>query len=76
MYQPGGTPRTRHPDPRVGEDGTVQNDDARHDQLTTAPKATDADAAPRIDVDTSEPGVRKITIRDDAAVRPGNPDED
>ena len=54
----------------------MQNDDARHDQLTTAPKATEADAAPRIDVDRSEAGVRKITIRDDAAVRPGTPDED
>jgi len=45
--------------------------DARRDQLTTAPAATEEDAAPRIDVDASEPGVRKVTIRDDAAVRPG-----
>jgi len=52
----------------------VTKDDDRHDQLTTAPKATAADAAPRIDVDTSEPGVRRIEIRDDAAVRPGAED--
>lgn len=52
----------------------MTKDDDRHDQLTTAPKATEADAAPRIDVDTSEPGVRRIEIRDDAAVRPGAED--
>lgn len=52
----------------------MTKDDARHDQLTTAPAATEADAAPRIDVDTSEPGVRRIEIRDDAAVRPGAED--
>lgn len=45
--------------------------DARHDQLTTAPAATDDDASPRIDVDTSEPGVRRVEVRDDAQVRPG-----
>jgi hypothetical protein len=45
--------------------------DARRDQLTTAPSATEEDAAPRIEVDTTEPGVRRITVRDDAAVRPG-----
>lgn len=54
----------------------MQKDHARHDQLTTAPKATEADAAPRIDVDTSEAGVRRISVRDDAAVRPGTGDED
>ncbi|MFJ4036615.1 multidrug transporter [Microbacterium sp. NPDC090007] len=45
-------------------------DENRHDQLTTAPKATEADAAPRIDV-TEHDGVTRIDIRDDAAVRPG-----
>lgn len=45
--------------------------DAREDQLTTAPAATEEDAAPRVDVDTSEPGVRRVAVRDDAAVRPG-----
>lgn len=42
----------------------------RHDQLTSAPDATEADAAPRIDV-TEHDGVTRIDIRDDAAVRPG-----
>jgi hypothetical protein len=52
----------------------VTKDDDRRDQLTTAAAATEADAAPRIDVDTSEPGVRRISVRDDAAVRPGGED--
>ena len=47
----------------------------RKDQLTTAPAATEEDAAPRIDVDTREPGVRRITVRDDADVRPGGADD-
>lgn len=42
----------------------------RHDQLTTAPKSTEADAAPRFDV-TKRDGVTRIDVRDDAAVRPG-----
>ena len=46
----------------------------RRDQLTTAPAATPADAAPRIEVDTSEPGVRRIGVRSDAQVRPGGAD--
>ena len=44
--------------------------DDRHDQLTTAPKATEEDAAPRIDV-TEHDGVTRIDVRDDAPVRPG-----
>lgn len=42
----------------------------RRDQLTTAPDATEADAAPRIDVSAHD-GVTRIDVRDDAAVRPG-----
>ena len=38
----------------------------RHDQLTSAPKATEADAAPRIDVTTHD-GVTRIDVRDDDA---------
>lgn len=45
-------------------------DENRHDQLTTAPNATEADAAPRIDVSEHD-GVTRIDIRDDAEVRPG-----
>jgi len=42
----------------------------RHDQLTSAPKATEADAAPRFDVSEHD-GITRIDVRDDAAVRPG-----
>ncbi|WP_314453503.1 multidrug transporter [uncultured Microbacterium sp.] len=42
----------------------------RHDQLTSAPKATEEDAAPRFDVSEHD-GVTRIDVRDDAAVRPG-----
>ena len=45
-------------------------EEARHDQLTTAPKATEADAAPRIEV-TEHDGNTRIDIAPDAAVRPG-----
>lgn len=53
-----------------------QTADDRRDQLTSAPNATEADAAPRIDVSTTEAGDTRIDIRDDAAVRPGRVDED
>ena len=53
----------------------MDRDEARRDQLTTAPAATEEDAAPRIDVDTSEPGVRRVAVRDDAAVRPGGTED-
>ncbi|KNY04088.1 hypothetical protein [Microbacterium sp. GCS4] len=45
-------------------------DEKRHDQLTTAPKSTEADAAPRIEV-TEHDGNTRIDILPDAAVRPG-----
>lgn len=44
--------------------------EARHDQLTTAPEATEEDAAPRIRVTDRGDGVKRIDIRDDAPVRP------
>ncbi|MFP7760476.1 hypothetical protein [Marisediminicola sp. LYQ134] len=47
------------------------NDDERHDQLTTAPKSTEDDAAPRVDVTTKDDGTTRVDWRDDAAVRPG-----
>jgi hypothetical protein len=47
------------------------HDEKRHDQLTTAPKSTEDDAAPRIDVTDAGDGVKRIDVRDDAAVRPG-----
>lgn len=53
-----------------------RHEENRHDQLTTAPNATEADAAPRIDVSDQGDGITRIDIRDDAAVRPGaDPDE-
>lgn len=42
----------------------------RHDQLTSAPEATEEDAAPRIDVSEHD-GNTRVDIRDDAEVRPG-----
>jgi hypothetical protein len=49
-------------------------DENRHDQLTTAPKASEADAAPRVTVDEKPDGVKRIDVADTAAVRPGNPE--
>ena len=49
-------------------------DEKRHDQLTTAPKASEDDAAPRITT-TEHDGVTHIDVADSAAVRPGNPDK-
>ena len=49
---------------------TTSADDKRHDQLTTAPKASEADAAPRIEVTETATG-KRIDIADTAAVRPG-----
>ena len=46
------------------------DDEKRAEQLTTAPNATEADAAPRIDV-TEHDGSTRLDVRDDAAVRPG-----
>ncbi|WP_157487951.1 MULTISPECIES: hypothetical protein [unclassified Leifsonia] len=51
----------------------MSNDEKRHDQLTTAPKATEADAAPRIEVEELPDGNTRIDIADTAAVRPGRP---
>ena len=42
----------------------------RHDQLTTAPDSTEADAAPRVEV-TERGGVTRVDIVEDAAIRPG-----
>lgn len=46
----------------------------RDDQLTTAPKSTEADAAPRFDVTETTDGITRIDVRDDAEVRPGKGD--
>jgi len=45
----------------------------RHDELTTAPKASEEDAAPRIETSTTSDGATRIDIADTAVVRPGKP---
>jgi hypothetical protein len=52
----------------------MTDDEKRHDQLTTAPKATEADAAPRIRVTSRRSGAHRIDIAETAAVRPGKAD--
>ena len=51
-------------------DDSMSDDEKRHDQLTTAPKAVETDAAPRIKVSDHD-GVTRIDIAETAAVRPG-----
>jgi hypothetical protein len=53
----------------------MTDDEKRHDQLTRAPKSTEEDAAPRIEVTEKPDVVKRIDIADTAVVRPGNPDE-
>ena len=54
------------------DDTGMTDDEKRHDQLTTAPNATEEDAKPRIEVSEHD-GVTRIDIADDAPVRPGDP---
>lgn len=51
-------------------DDAMTSEEKRHDQLTSAPDATEADAAPRIEVSEHD-GNTRIDILPDAAVRPG-----
>lgn len=55
----------------MGAFDEMSADEKRHDQLTTAPKAVESDADPRIDVTDAGDGVTRIDVRDDAVVRPG-----
>jgi len=48
----------------------------REDQLLTAPKAEEKDAAPRVEVDDLPGGVTRIDISDEAVVRPGKAPEE
>lgn len=48
----------------------MTSEEKRHDQLTAAPDATEADAAPRIEVSEHD-GNTRIDIADSAPVRPG-----
>lgn len=52
-----------------GADG-MTDEQKRHDQLTAAPDATEADAAPRIEVSEHD-GNARIDVAPDAPVRPG-----
>ena len=56
------------PDDSTAADMT--SEEKRHDQLTSAPDATEADAAPRIEV-TEHDGVTRVDITPAAAGRPG-----
>ena len=58
----------------TGSVDDMTDDEKRHDQLTTAPKASEEDAAPRIEV-SEHNGVKRIDVADTAVVRPGNPDK-
>jgi hypothetical protein len=49
-------------------------EEKRKDQLTTAPKAVESDADPRIDVTEKADGITRIDVREDAKVRPGRAD--
>lgn len=51
----------------------MTDDEKRRDQLLAAPGAVEEDAAPRIEVTDRGDGITRIDIRDDAAVRPGDP---
>lgn len=53
----------------------MTDDEKRHDQLTTAPKASEEDAAPRIETSEGAGGATRIDVADTAVVRPGNPDK-
>jgi hypothetical protein len=59
------------PEPVKGQEPS--HEENRHDQLTSAPESTEADAAPRIEVSEGENGVTRIDIADDAPVRPSDP---
>ena len=53
----------------------MSDDEKRHDQLTTAPKADEQDAAPRIETNTVPGGATRIDVAESAVVRPGNPEK-
>jgi len=61
--------------PGTGSVDDMSEEEKRHDQLTTAPKASEEDAAPRITVTEKSDGVKRIDVADTAVVRPGNPDK-
>ncbi|GAA3645194.1 multidrug transporter [Microbacterium marinilacus] len=56
----------------MGTEDEMTPEEKRHDQLTTAPDATEDDARPRIVVSDHD-GAKRIDIADDSPVRPGDP---
>ncbi|PQZ60095.1 MULTISPECIES: multidrug transporter [unclassified Microbacterium] len=56
--------------PDYTSDDEMTSAEKRHDQLTAAPDATEADAAPRIEVSEHD-GNTRIDIAAEAPVRPG-----
>jgi hypothetical protein len=52
----------------------MTDDEKRRDQLLRLSGSTEEDAAPRITVEETESGVKRIDVADTAAVRPGDPD--
>jgi hypothetical protein len=60
----------------VDETQEPSHEENRHDQLTSAPESTEADAAPRIELSKGANGATRIDIAEDAPVRPGDPTAD
>jgi hypothetical protein len=52
----------------------MTDDEKRRDQLLRLSGSTEADAAPRITVEETDEGVKRIDIAETAAVRPGDPE--
>jgi hypothetical protein len=52
----------------------MTDDEKRRDQLLRLSGSTEEDAAPRITVEETESGVKRIDVADTAAVRPGDPE--
>ena len=52
----------------------MTDDEKRRDQLLRLSGSTEKDAAPRITVEETADGVKRIDIAETAAVRPGDPD--
>ncbi|PJJ70517.1 hypothetical protein CLV46_0039 [Diaminobutyricimonas aerilata] len=53
----------------------MTDEEKRRDQLLRAEKSTERDAEPRIEVTKKDDGVTRIDVRDDAVVRPGDPED-
>ncbi|QIS38815.1 hypothetical protein [Clavibacter capsici] len=61
----------QHEDQGTDEARDADFEEKRHEQLTTAPKAVESDAAPRVDVTEQDGGVTRIDVAEIASVRPG-----